>query len=189
MRRNGRAFAVAALLAAPSPALAHLASTGLGPLYDGAWHLLLTPGQLVPLGIAALSAGRRGPAAARWSFLLLPPVWLAAWCTAAVLSWAGGVAMLVAGVLLATDRPRHPVAAVAAALAVGALAGAAYDAPTAPANALGTLALLLIVLALAASVSLPLRRWPAALALRVAGSWSAALGLLLIGWWLHGHTA
>lgn len=180
----------AAFLAMPLPAAAHLASTGLGPVYDGAWHLLLAPAQLATLATLALFAGRRGPAAARRSFLLIPVVWLIAWSASPVGPGAAAVAvacaMLVAGLLLASDAPLGPLATPVAACVIAAMSSVGYDGPLAPANAVGALAVVLVVLALLSSVSLPAQRGAVIVAMRVAGSWTAALGLLLVGWWVHG---
>ena len=48
------------LLFYPSNAAAHLVTTGMGPVYDGIGHLLLTPEDLVPAVAMALYAGLRG---------------------------------------------------------------------------------------------------------------------------------
>ncbi len=44
----------------PWYAEAHLVTTGLGPVYDGVGHLMLTPEDLVPVIALALFAGLRG---------------------------------------------------------------------------------------------------------------------------------
>lgn len=54
-----------ALTAFPSNATAHLVTTGFGPFYDGAMHLLLSPGDLLGLTAAALLAGLNGTRASR----------------------------------------------------------------------------------------------------------------------------
>jgi hypothetical protein len=186
MRRQRLVFPVACLAASPLPAAAHLASTGLGPVYDGIVHFALTPEQVLPMAALGLFAGLRGPAQARCVFVCLPLAWLAAAlagpCLAPVAAFA---CVLASGALLAANLrlPAQAVAVVAG--AAGAVLGAAYDRPpgilAAVTTALGVAALLAIL----ASVSLPLRRAPALIAVRVAGSWTAALGLLLIGWWIH----
>ena len=42
-------LALLAACAVSSPAEAHLVTTGLGPVYDGIAHVLLTPEDLVPV--------------------------------------------------------------------------------------------------------------------------------------------
>ena len=73
--RAGLALCVGMLLR-PSDAAAHLVTTGMGPVYDGIGHLLLTPEDLVPVLALALYAGLRGaadgrrtslPAGQRWT--------------------------------------------------------------------------------------------------------------------------
>ena len=51
----------------PAPADAHLVTTGLGPIYDGISHVLLSPDDLVPVVAMALLAGLNGPTAGRRS--------------------------------------------------------------------------------------------------------------------------
>src|SRR5262245_51625961 len=56
--------------------LGHLVTTGLGPVYDGIGHLLLSPTDYVPVIAISLLAGLRGPAAGRWTLFALPAAWL-----------------------------------------------------------------------------------------------------------------
>ena len=66
MNRSGLLASVAALaLAAPVAVQAHLVNSGLGPFYDGALHLLLSPGDLLGLIAVAFLAGLRGARAGR----------------------------------------------------------------------------------------------------------------------------
>jgi hydrogenase/urease accessory protein HupE len=98
-----------------------------------------------------------------------------------------GGALLGTGLLLATDLrlPAPFLGGIAAGLGAGL--GAVYGmASGGLAGALASTACVLVVMALMASVSLPLRRAQAVIAVRVAGSWTAALGLLMAGWFLHG---
>ena len=53
-------YLVLSILFLPSSAAAHLVTTGLGPVYDGIGHLLLTPEDLIPVLALALFAGMRG---------------------------------------------------------------------------------------------------------------------------------
>jgi hypothetical protein len=190
-RRYLPALALPWLLVA-APADAHLASTGLGPVYDGIYHLALTPRQILPMAALALFAGLRGPAHARLVLAILPLTWLIA-CLAGP-GWNGdGAALICAatilatGALLASAAPLPPGATAAAAGLTGLALGCCYDAPAGLGPTAGGLALVFVALALLASVSLPLRRLAGLIAVRVAGSWTAALGLLLLGWWIHGR--
>jgi hypothetical protein len=189
------AATAATLALLPGAAQAHLASTGLGPVYDGVWHFVLTPGEVLPLALLALLAGRRGPAHARLIFFVVPPVWLAAClaigpAAADVPAPVSASALLVAGLLLAADVPLPAWLTGVGAIVLASLFGAAYGTPAGTGGqaviaAVGAAAFLCALLALIASIALPLRSMPAVTAVRVAGSWSAALGLLLAGWWIH----
>jgi hypothetical protein len=70
-------IAACALLLWPWRAEAHLVTTGLGPVYDGIGHLVLTPEDWVPVVALALFAGLRGAAAGRGALCLLPVAWVA----------------------------------------------------------------------------------------------------------------
>jgi len=63
------------LLLWPSYASAHLVTTGLGPVYDGIGHLVMTPEDLVPALAIALFAGLRGAAPGRRALFVLPLAW------------------------------------------------------------------------------------------------------------------
>jgi len=198
MRRSLWGFVAAVGLAlAPIPASAHLVSTGLGPVYDGISHFALTPEEVLPMAALALFAGLRGPAHARRVLFVVPVVWLAA-CLAAVAPRAEcspivfGFALLALGTLLAIDAKISPDVIAIIAIMLGLALGSIYDTSSdtnAPGllGALGAAGLVFALLALLSSVSLPLRRPSARIAVRVAGSWTAALGLLLVGWWVHGR--
>ena len=70
-------FTAALALLLPSPAWAHLVNTGMGPVYDGIGHLLLTPEDLVPVLALSCYCGLRGPKAGRWAMFVLPLAWCA----------------------------------------------------------------------------------------------------------------
>jgi hypothetical protein len=187
-------LAVSLLLAA-LPASAHLVSTGLGPVYDGISHFALTAEQILPMAALALLAGLRGPVHARRILFVLPTAWLAGY-SAAIACWFAlpplvpASALLLAGVLLATDAKFSPTVAVGVALTFGLSLGAAYETSPDSAgllSALGACACVFVLLALLSSVSLPLSAHAAKIAVRVSGSWAGALGLLMLGWWVRGH--
>ncbi len=72
------AVAAVTALASPAPAAAHLVTTGLGPVYDGISHLLVSFDDLLPVLALALLAGLNGAAAGRRALFLLPGAWLLA---------------------------------------------------------------------------------------------------------------
>ena len=194
LRRLGVGFALALL---PGVAAAHLASTGLGPFYDGVSHFLLSPEDLVPVIGIALFAGMRGLGAARRVVFVLPLTWLLGSLVAlraapayAGLEWSAAWFVAI-GTLLAADV-KLPAAAT---IALAALAGVVHG--YCNGSGLGvslTVATVLVGLTLAVFVLTVLCAAPAVLltaqwariAVRVVGSWIAASGILMLGWWIRG---
>ena len=195
MRRPHRLVVVMgglALASCPSRAEAHLVTTGLGPLYDGLLHVALAPEDLVPVLALALLAGLRGVTHGRRALFVLPAAWLLGGVIG--LTVHGGVSLIwtalsfvLLGGLVASDA-RLPLGAttlLAALLGLGHgyLNGAALAQPGLGAvGLLGIVAAVFTLVALAASFVVPLRAVWARVVVRVAGSWIAAIGLLLIGW-------
>ncbi len=181
-----------ALASCPSRAEAHLVTTGLGPLYDGLLHFALTPEDLVPVLALALLAGLRGVTHGRRALFVLPAAWLLGGIIGLTVhgsvspSWTA-LSFVLLGGLVASDA-RLPLGAttlLASLLGVGHgyLNGSALAQPGLGAvGLLGIVAAVFTLVALAASFVLPLRAVWARLVVRVAGSWIAAIGLLLIGW-------
>ena len=182
----------------PARAHAHLATTGLGPVYDGVSHLFMTIDDLIPVVALALLAGLNGPAAGRRALFVLPVAWLAG----GVAGYQGGVAhlppgvtslsFLALGILAAADRRLAPPVVTALAMAVGIMHGWLNGAGIAAAGreATGLVGIAGAIFLLAALVSagvVSLRRPWMRIAVRVAGSWIAAIGLLLLGWTLSGR--
>lgn len=192
-----RVFAASTVLAAaPATAHAHLASTGLGPLYDGIAHLLLSFDDLLPVLALALLAGLNGPGAGRRVLFVLPLAWLAG--GVAGFLGAGGmpphgvtaVSLLALGGLTAASARLTPgwasVLAAALGLLHGALNGAAIAAVEREASGLvGIAGTVFVVVALAAALAASLRAAWTRAAVRVAGGWIAAVGLLMLGWALR----
>jgi urease accessory protein len=203
-QRSLRVLGAAAFLAAaPAAAQAHLVVTGMGPIYDGISHFGLSPEDSIPVVALAFFGGLRGPATARLLLAALPLAWLAgglialggAVAPAAALSMANAVAFLAIGSLLAANAQLAPALSAAFALGLGLMRGVAdLSGATLTAAHLLTLAVMgacvFVVFALAASLTLPLQRFWMIVAVRIGGSWLAALGLLLAGWvWRYGARA
>jgi urease accessory protein len=195
--------AAVALTALPAVAQAHLVVTGMGPIYDGIDHFGLSPEDSAPVAALALFAGLRGPATTRLLLAVLPLAWLAGGlialdglsAPATTLSVATAVAFLMIGGLLAANAQLQPAASAAVAAGLGLmrgfvdLSGAAFSGGHLLTLA-GMGASVFVVFALAASLTLPLKRFWMIVAVRVGGSWLAALGLLLAGWvWRYGARA
>jgi urease accessory protein len=192
----GSILGLSALLLGVGEAQAHLVTTGLGPVYDGAAHFATTPEDLLPVAGLAVLASLRGPAHGRWMLFVLPLLWLAGGLAgqalpAPVNEVLAAASFLVVGGLVATDAPLPVWGSAAIAAFVGAALGYS-DGSTLPREGsgvpvlLGIVATVFTVFALIAALVLPQRSRLARLAMRVSGSWIAAAGLLLLGWSLRG---
>lgn len=189
--RSGLSFF--ALLAWPAAAHAHLASTGFGPFYDGLTHLALSPDDLLGLIAIALLAGSVGKRHGRWVLFVLPPAWL---LSGVVGLWQGGdpalgawnaVSILVVGALVASDWKLPVPLVTGLAVTLGCLhgysngAGLGHDA-SALLALVGIAAGCFTLLALVAALAVTIRSTRARIVVRIAGSWIAAIGLLMLGW-------
>ena len=199
MRRRLAVIAAGvSLLLWPATAHAHLVTTGLGPVYDGISHLFLTFDDLLPVIAMALLAGLNGPAAGRRALFALPAAWIAggaAGYLSGIALLPGGItslSFLALGILTAADRSLAPRVVTALALTLGIahgwLNGASIAAAGREASGLvGIAGAIFLLVALVAALVVSLRPPWTRIAVRVAGSWIAAIGLLLLGWTLSGR--
>jgi urease accessory protein len=176
----------------PGRADAHLVNSGLGPFYDGLAHLFVTPEDLLVTLALALLAGLRGRSFGRVVLFVLPAAWLAGTFAGRSGALSGGFPALSAGLvalgmLVAVDR-RLPLPFVAgSALICGLLNGCFNGAAVAGAGLVGLAAVgigcaVFVVVAIVAGQVAALRAPWTRIAVRVAGSWIAAIGLLMFGW-------
>lgn len=193
-----RAATVAVALAGLSgSAGAHLVQTGFGAFYDGVVHLVITPADVLVVVALGLYAGQRGKRAARALLLVLPGAWLlgglvGTWFPgASELPLASAASVTLAGVLLATSAPLPHAATIALGALAGALHGAiggAIDGTTMTTGGwdvlgrLGAAATVFAAVALLSAAVVSLRGTGPRIAVRVAGSWIGAVGLLMLGW-------
>jgi len=193
MRRALPTIAIVAWALLPRVAEAHLVVTGLGPLYDGATHFALSPEDILPTLALALFAGLKGPRPARLALATLAAAWLVGGILAGltpalppiVSAALTAVLLLGLGGALAADLAAPAWACAAAAATLGLVRGGADlggAGPGAWLQAFGMAAAAAVLFAIAASITLPLKRLWMIIAARVAGSWVAATGLLLAGW-------
>ena len=192
-----RALAVAGgLLLLPAPSHAHLVNTGLGPFYDGVSHFALTPEDLLPALALALLAGQKGSRAGRLALFTLPGAWLLgglvglAFPTISSATALTTVSFLALGGLVAGDARLRPEWVTGLALVLGLLHGyrngaAMSQAKLGALGLLGIVTTLFVAVALVAALVVALRAPWSRIAVRVAGSWIAAIGLLLLGWSLR----
>ena len=201
MRTGRLAAMVAGLVAtAPARASAHLVQTGFGGFYDGLVHWAITPRDaLVVIGLALL-AGLRGAGAARFTLVALPLAWLAGGAMGYSMPGSDELAIAttlsfgLAGLLVAVDThmPRWVLGVFV--LVAGFLHGMSNGLAMS-ASGMGWLGLIGAVTAVFVVASLlpafvtVLRRPAARVAVRVAGSWIAAIAMLMLGWLIRGAGA
>ena len=180
------------LIAAPS-ARAHLMNTGFGPFSDGLTHLMVTPEDLLPVIALSLWAGLRGPIFGRTVLFSLPVAWLVGSAAGILLTppitlpVAETVVTIALGVLLAADRPLPFTCVAGLAVALGLFHGllngsALSNTSSGQISVVGVITALFIAVSLLAGQAASMRVPWARVAVRVAGSWIAAIGLLMLGW-------
>lgn len=188
---------LAVLLLTPSVAHAHLVTTGLGPFYDGAMHLALSPDDWLGLLSAALLAGLCGRQAGRWTLVILPGAWLFGAIGGLLvpnspsLPGLSILSFMVLGLLVALDLKlsAHSVATIGGIFGVlhGLLNGAALSqANGGILNVLGVVTSVFVLLLLVSAAVVSLRPAWTRIAVRVAGSWVVAVGMLMFGWLFRG---
>lgn len=190
---RGVAGALMAIVVVARPAHAHLMTTGFGPFYDGLTHLLVSPEYLLPMIALALLAGLHGPRFGRAVLFALPAAWLAGSVLGllvaprAPMPLATAIVTIGVGAMVAAGR-RLPLALVGGlAVAVGVLAGALNGIELAtvhssPWAAAGAAPSLFVVVSLVTGQVASVRAAWARIAVQVAGSWIAAIGLFMLGW-------
>jgi hydrogenase/urease accessory protein HupE len=186
------------MIGAPSTH-AHLMNTGLGPFYDGLTHLFVTPEDLLPVIALALFAGLCGPQSGRAVLFILPVAWLAGALVGAssdtplTLPITTALVTIAFGALVAVDRQLPLRLVVACAVVLGLLHGSLNGADLGQQRALGLsiagLAVaLFVIISLLAGQAASIRFAWARIVVRVAGSWIAATGLLMLGWAVRART-
>jgi urease accessory protein len=187
------AFVVFAFLMCTVPAEAHLNSTGMWPFYDGLMHFLMSPEDIVPVIALALLAGLRGARYGRRALFTLPIAWLLGGLaglsaiTAKPHPFVASAWFLLLGGLLAADAKVSLRVTTALAALLGLYHGylngigmGQFD--TATVALLGLVVAVFVLIALVAAFVVRLHAHWARTAVRVAGSWIAASGLLMLGW-------
>lgn len=185
-----------ALLLLPDPVYAHLVTTGMGPVYDGIGHLVLTPEDLIPTLALALYCGMRGARAGRYAMFILPLLWFTGGLFGLTLQTppsfpVSALSFLLLGVLIATDAklPLQMLAPIIAAVGFmhGILNGLALKSGPGGLALLGIMGALFVLVTLLSAVVVSLKPPWTRIVIRVMGSWIAASGMLMIGWFFRGH--
>jgi urease accessory protein len=197
--RLGVALSLAFL--ASGRAEAHLISTGIGPFYDGIGHFFLSPDDVIPAVAIALLAGLVGPRVRGGAIWALPLAWFVGGLAAVLGSvpllseqLSGAFSFLILGILIASDARIPPWAVIALAAVMGAVHGflnglSMREAGIHPAilQLTGVGLMLFLIVLHVSELVLSLKRPWARIVVRVAGSWIAAIGLLLLGWTFRAH--
>ena len=179
------------LLLWPSYASAHLVTTGLGPVYDGIGHLVMTPEDLVPVLAIALFAGLRGAAPGRRALFVLPLAWFAGGLLGVVIEGlpalpVSAISFFILGVLVAADLKLSQKSFTAIVVVVGfvhgVLNGVALKEGAGILGLIGIMATLFVIVAIVSAFIVSLRKPWTKIVVRVAGSWVAAMGMLMLGW-------
>jgi len=189
-------IAALGLLFWPSCAAAHLVTTGLGPVYDGIGHLVMTPEDLIPAMAIALFAGLRGAASGRRALFVLPLVWFVGGLLGVIIEGlptlpVPAISFLILGVLVAADlnlsQKSFMVVVVGVGLVHGVLNGVALKEGPAILGLIGIMATLFVIVALISALIVSLKKPWTRIVVRVAGSWVAAIGMLMFGWVMRGQ--
>ena len=178
----------------PAFAAAHLVTTGMGPVYDGIGHLLLTPEDIVPAVAVALYAGLRGTAAGRYTLFVFPAAWFLGGmfglrADLVPMFPMASLSFIILGILIAADLHLPSQAFSLVALVIGLVHGffngvALKDGP-AGLGLLGIMTVLFVLVALVAAFVVSLKPPWTRIAVRVLGSWVAAIGILMLGWFMR----
>jgi urease accessory protein len=176
----------------PGPAQAHLVQTGFGTFYDGVAHVFFTPADLLLVVGFGLLAGSSGAVAARSVLFALPGAWLIGclmgflFVNVRSLQSLNTFSFGLVGLLVALNVRLRVPWLVCLAVISGLLHGF-LDGPTADWLTLaGATTTIFILVMLLAALVVSLRVYWAQITVRVAGSWIATIGLLMLGWLVRG---
>jgi hydrogenase/urease accessory protein HupE len=181
----------------PATASAHLVSTGFGPFYDGITHLAMSPDDLLSVLAIAFLSGLLGTRYGRVTLFALPLTWLIGGLIGIQfdqeisLPVLNTLSFLIVGILVAADK-KLPLAFIyGLAMVLGLLHGFLNGTAMAQAGGgflslMGIAAGIFVIVALVSAFVVSIQRVWARIAVRVAGSWITAIGLLMLGWAYRG---
>jgi urease accessory protein len=184
-------------LAAPT-AEAHLVNSGFGPFYDGVAHLFISPEDLLAVLALGMLAGLGGPRYGRAVLFGLTVAWLAgglaglAQTREIALQVVVIISFLAVGSLVALDRKLSIGTVIGLAVVLGLMHGflngtAMVAAKLGATGLIGIGAAVFVTAALVAALVVWLQPAWARVGVRVAGSWIAAVGILMVGWSARGE--
>jgi hydrogenase/urease accessory protein HupE len=168
----------------------------MGPVYDGIGHLMLSPEDLLPVVALSLFCALRGKDACRFCLFMLPVFWLGGGLSglqapSLAIPDLAALSFVILGLMVAADL-RVPVwlfglLVMLFGLLHGFHNGIALHGGPGFYGLLGITAALFVVVALVSAVVVSLRPPWTRIVVRVAGSWVAAVGILMVGWRLSGQ--
>ncbi len=179
----------------PSQAAAHLVTTGMGTVYDGIGHLLMTPKDILPAIAVAMYAGLRGKDISRLTLFLFPLSWFLGGVVGLIVSGISPppvqiLSLCILGGLVAADISLPKPAILVVHCTIGGIHGffngTNMTEGSGVSGMLGIAATLFVLVAIVAAIISTLRLPWTRVAVRVVGSWLAAIGILLLGWMLKG---
>jgi len=184
---------MAAVAFLPQTAHAHLMSSGMGPFYDGVQHLVVSADDFLGVIALALLAGQYGKDYGRNLLFLLPAAWIVGGFAGlmhareTLAPIASALSLLAAGALLALSARLNVLQFSGAAMLFGLFHGylngtSIGSGSTGVIGLTGITLSVFVVVALLSAFSVSLRAPWTKIAVRVAGSWIAAIGLLMVGW-------
>lgn len=186
----------ASIVLFPGVVLAHLVTTGMGPVYDGIGHLLLTPEDLVPVIAVALYAGLRGKKLGKRALFFFPLAWMAGgiaglYVTSTSTFPMPALSFLLLGGLIAADLRATDNVISLIFISVGTIHGffngLAMESGSGFLGLAGITSSLFILVAITSASVVSLRAAWTRVVVRVIGSWIAAVGLLMFGWFAKGN--
>jgi hydrogenase/urease accessory protein HupE len=184
------------LLLWPSLASAHLVTTGLGPVYDGIGHLVMTPEDLIPVLALALYAGLRGTGQGRRAVFVLPLTWfvgglLGVFTDGLPTFTVAYVSIFILGLLVAADfklpNKLFMILVIGVGFVHGVSNGVALKEGSGVLGLIGIMSTLFVIIALVSVLIVSLKKPWTKIVVRVAGSWVAAMGMLMFGWMMRGQ--
>jgi hydrogenase/urease accessory protein HupE len=156
--------------------------------------MAVTPQDLLPVLALSLLAGLGGKGYARRVLFVLPGAWLLGGVVGLATGWsaplaATTVSFLILGGLVAADRPMSARVGIGLAIVLGLLHGQMNGVEMRMSaigfsGLLGVTSVLFVVVSLVSALVVSLKVPWTRIAVRVAGSWIVAVGLLYLGWTL-----
>ncbi|GAH06334.1 unnamed protein product, partial [marine sediment metagenome] len=151
---------------------------------------------LIPAFAIALFAGLRGAAPGRRALFILPLAWFVGGLLGVFIEGlptlpVAGISFLVLGALVAADLNLTNKSFMAVVIVVGGvhgiLNGVTLKEGPGVLGLIGIMATLFVVVAIVSAFIVSLKKPWTRIVVRVAGSWVAAMGMLMFGWMIRGQ--